>query len=198
VRSKFRRERPISHSETLEDEPPKPVTSGEQPVEVVDYDASWPLLFQAERDALARVLARWLAGPIEHIGSTAIPGLAAKPVVDIMAAVSRLEGSRPAIQAAAELGYCYFPYRPESEHWFCKPSPLFRTHHLHLVPVGSPQFRETIAFRDYLRTHPAIAADYEALKRQLARECHFDREAYTNAKRPFIDRIIKLAREQAT
>src|SRR5262245_47756059 len=169
------------------------MTSGEQAVEIVEYDPSWPALFEAERQALARTLAPWLTGSIEHIGSTAIPGLAAKPVVDIMAAVSTLEGSRPAIDAATQLGYCYFPYRPESEHWFCKPSPMFRTHHLHLVPIGSRQWLDAIAFRDYLRAHPAIAADYETLKRRLAREFHYDREAYTEAKRPFIDRIINLA-----
>jgi GrpB-like predicted nucleotidyltransferase (UPF0157 family) len=171
------------------------MTSGEQPVEIVEYDSSWPVRFEEEREAIARTLAPWLAGPIEHIGSTAIPGLAAKPVVDIMAAVSTLEGSRGAIEAATELGYCYFPYRAESEHWFCKPSPMFRTHHLHLVPIGTPQWLEAVAFRDYLRGHPAIAAEYEALKRRLAHQFHFDREAYTEAKRPFINRIIKLARE---
>jgi len=173
------------------------LTSGEQPVEIVEYNPSWPLLFAQEREALLRTLASWLAGPIEHIGSTAIPGLAAKPVVDIMAAVSSLEASRPAIEAAAEIGYCYFPYRAESEHWFCKPSPMFRTHHLHLMPIDSRQWLDAIAFRDYLRTHPTIAAEYETLKRQLARDFHFDREGYTEAKRPFIDRIIKLAREQS-
>jgi GrpB-like predicted nucleotidyltransferase (UPF0157 family) len=113
------------------------MSSREQPVEIVEYSASWPLLFNEEREVLTRTLAPWLAGPVEHIGSTAIPGLAAKPIVDIMAAVSTLESSRAAIQAATELGYCYFPYQVESEHWFCKPSPLFRTHHLHLVPIGS-------------------------------------------------------------
>jgi GrpB-like predicted nucleotidyltransferase (UPF0157 family) len=170
------------------------MTSGEQPVEIVEYNSSWPLLFAQERDALLRTLASWLAGPIEHIGSTAIPGLGAKPVVDIMAAVASLEASRPAIEAAAEIGYCYFPYRAESEHWFCKPSPMFRTHHLHLVPIGSRQWLDAMAFRDYLRAHPAVAADYETLKRQLAHDFHFDREGYTDAKRPFIDRITKLAR----
>jgi len=172
------------------------MSSREQPVEIVEYSASWPRLFHEEREALTRTLAPWLAGPVEHIGSTAIPGLAAKPVVDIMAAVSTLESSRTAIPAAAELGYCYFPYRVESEHWFCKPSPLFRTHHLHLVPMGSPLWAETIAFRDYLRAHPAIASEYEALKRRLARQFQFDREAYTEAKRPFIDRIIRVATGQ--
>ena len=67
------------------------------------------------------ILAPWLAGPIEHIGSTAIPGMVAKPVIDIMAAVESLDASRRAISAATKAGYLYFPYRPELMHWFCKP-----------------------------------------------------------------------------
>ena len=172
------------------------MTSTEAPVEIVPYDPSWPKQFLEEQAVLRRALAPWLAGPIEHIGSTAIPGLAAKPVIDIMAAVRTLEDSRPAIQAAAQLGYCYAPYRPESEHWFCKPSPFFRTHHLHLVPLGSPQWYGPIAFRDYLREHSAVAAEYEALKRRLAREFQFDREAYTEAKHPFVECMTDLALEE--
>jgi GrpB-like predicted nucleotidyltransferase (UPF0157 family) len=162
----------------------------------VPYDPSWPTRFEQEKQSLGRALATWITGSIEHIGSTAIPGLAAKPVIDIMAGVEALEASRPAIDAAAHLGYCYFPYRPDAEHWFCKPSPAFRTHHLHLVPFRNGQWRGAIAFRDYLRSHPAIAAEYEVLKRRLAREFHRDREAYTQAKHPFIERITALALEQ--
>ena len=85
---------------------------------------------------LRDVLQPWLAGPVEHIGSTAVPGLAAKPVVDIMAGVESLDASRPAIAALERAGYCYAPYRADTEHWFCKPSPQFRTHHLHLMVRG--------------------------------------------------------------
>ena len=167
--------------------------SGEAPVEIVEYDSTWPMQFEQERDALSRALALWLAGPIEHIGSTAIPGLAAKPVIDIMAGVKTLDGSRGAIEAAATLTYCYFPYQPDIKHWFCKPSPAFRTHHLHLVPVDSPHWVRPLAFRNYLRAHPDVAAEYEQLKRRLAGEFRFDREAYTNAKSPFIDAVTEKA-----
>src|SRR6185436_17359450 len=132
----------------------------EAPVEIVPYDPAWPRLFDDERTALTAALGPWLVGPVEHIGSTAIPGLVAKPVIDIMAGVATLDASRPALAAAATLGYCYFPYRPDSEHWFCKPSTAVRTHHLHLVPFGSAQWSGVIAFRDYLRAHPDIAAEY--------------------------------------
>jgi GrpB-like predicted nucleotidyltransferase (UPF0157 family) len=169
------------------------MTSLEAPVEIVPYDATWTRRFQEEADVLRRVLATWLVGVIEHIGSTAIPGLAAKPVIDIMVGVQSLDVSRPAIAAATEVGYCYAPYQAELEHWFCKPSPAFRTHHLHLVPVGSPQWLRPIAFRDYLRAHADVAGEYEALKRRLAHEHRLDREAYTQAKRPFIDRITAIA-----
>lgn len=82
-------------------------------------------------------------------------------------------------------------------YWFCKPSPVHRTHHLHLIPIGSSQWLRVIAFRDHLRAHPETARDYAALKRRLAIEHHFDREAYTDAKGPFIDRITELALQAA-
>ena len=113
------------------------MTSPEALVEIVPYDPLWPVRFREEAEILRRALSVWLAGAIEHIGSTAGPGLAAKPVIDIMAGVQALEDSRPAIAAATELGYCYAPYQADLEHWFCKPSPAFRTHHLHLILVGS-------------------------------------------------------------
>jgi GrpB-like predicted nucleotidyltransferase (UPF0157 family) len=167
----------------------------EAPVEIVPYDSAWPDLFEQERHVLRHALSEWLVGPIEHIGSTAIPGLSAKPVIDIMAGVKTLEQSRPAIDAAATLGYCYAPYKVDLEHWFCKPSPAFRTHHLHLVPIGTAQWIRSIAFRDYLRVHAGVCAEYETLKRRLAREHRLDREAYTEAKRPFIDRVSDAALE---
>jgi GrpB-like predicted nucleotidyltransferase (UPF0157 family) len=165
----------------------------EAPVVILPYDPTWPAQFEAERELLERALSAWLVGPIVHIGSTAVPGLAAKPVIDIMAGVRSLAESHPAIGAASQLGYCYAPYRLDEEHWFCKPSPLVRTHHLHLVPFGSSLWLQSLAFRDYLREHVEVAAEYEALKRRLAAEHHLDREAYTEAKGPFIARIAAMA-----
>jgi GrpB-like predicted nucleotidyltransferase (UPF0157 family) len=162
-------------------------------VEIVTYDPSWPRLFQEEADVLRHTLAPWLAGPIEHIGSTAIPGLAAKPIIDIMAGVETLDASRPAIAAAADVGYCYELYQAEIEHWFCKPSAAVRTHHLHLIPVGTTMWIRPIAFRDYLRAHASVTREYEELKRRLAIEHRLSRKAYTEAKRPFIERITAIA-----
>lgn len=167
--------------------------SADAPIELVPYDPKWPGRFQDERQCLQYVLGPWLAGPIEHIGSTAVPGMAAKPVIDIMVGVSDLDGSRPAIVAATTLGYCYYPYQADVEHWFCKLSAAHRTHHLHLIPVGSAQWIRPIAFLDYLRAHPAVAAEYEELKRELASRFPLDREAYSDAKRPFITTVTDEA-----
>jgi GrpB-like predicted nucleotidyltransferase (UPF0157 family) len=168
--------------------------SNDAPVQIVQYDSDWPKRFEAERRLLVDVIGPWLvADTIEHIGSTAIPGLDAKPVIDIMAGVESLDGSRPALAVLARHQYCYAEYRPDVMHWFCKPSPALRTHHLHLVPLGSPLWTERLAFRDYLRTHRDVAKEYAALKYRLADAHRYDREAYTNAKTPFVQRITRLA-----
>ena len=165
----------------------------EAPIEVAPYDARWPAAFEQERALLAEALGPWLAGPPEHIGSTAVPGLAAKPVIDIMAPVHTLAASRPAIEAARELGYVHYPYKPDVMHWFCKPSAAHRTHHLHLVPLGSPLWRERLAFRDALRADPELRASYQALKLDLAHRHRLVREAYTDAKTPFIEQVLRQA-----
>ena len=165
----------------------------EAPIEVAPYDARWPAAFEQERALLAEALGPWLAGPPEHIGSTAVPGLAAKPVIDIMAPVHTLAASRPAIEAARELGYVHYPYKPDVMHWFCKPSAAHRTHHLHLVPLGSPLWRERLAFRDALRADPELRASYQALKLDLAQRHRLVRKAYTDAKTPFIEQVLRQA-----
>ena len=139
---------------------------------------------------LATVLAPWLCGPIEHIGSTAVPGLGAKPVIDIMAGVPSLESSRPAISLLADLDYLYAPYRADVMHWLCKPSPEVRTHHLHLVPFGSTLWKERIEFRNRLIASRRLADEYETLKRRLAKDHAHDREAYTDAKSNFISAVL--------
>jgi GrpB-like predicted nucleotidyltransferase (UPF0157 family) len=166
----------------------------EAPIEIAEYDVHWPRMFKIEREVLTEVLSPWLAGPIEHVGSTAVPGLSAKPVLDIMAAVESLEASRDAIAALRTIDYHYAPYRPDVMHWFCKPSPAMRTHHLHLVPHGSPLWVERIAFRDCLRSDPALAREYAALKKHLADVHRMDREAYTEAKAPFISAALAKRR----
>lgn len=163
------------------------------PIEIAEYDPKWVEAFQLEAQVLRGALAPWLVGTLEHIGSTAVPGLAAKPIIDIMAPVRSLEDSRAAIPAAARAGYAYFPYRAEVMHWFCKPSPSVRTHHLHLVPIGSRLWNERLAFRDALRAEEALRTEYRNLKLALAARYRHDREAYTDAKSPFIHRVLGRA-----
>jgi len=93
-------------------------------VHIVPYDPNWPIRFEAERHVLLSSIGPWLVGgAVEHIGSTAVPGLDAKPVIDIMAGVESLDAARPALTVLERHQYCYAPYRTEVMHWFCKPSP---------------------------------------------------------------------------
>jgi GrpB-like predicted nucleotidyltransferase (UPF0157 family) len=160
-------------------------------IEVVPYDASWPKRFAAERDQLAPLLAPWLTGEIEHVGSTAVPGLLAKPVIDILAPVADLEDCAAIIAALTPIGYLYHPYRAEQMHWFCKPAPGFRTHHLHVVPRDSAAWRERLGFRDALRGDLKLAVEYAWLKLALAARHRHDREAYSDAKTPFIHAALR-------
>ena len=162
----------------------------DDPIVLAPPDPQWPAQFAAERDAIAAALAPWLAGAPEHIGSTAVPGLPAKPIIDILAPVVSLAASRDAIQAAAGLQYVHAAYQADRMHWFCKPGPANRTHHLHLVPVGSALWRERLAFRDALRADTALRDAYADLKRRLAAAHPQDREAYTDAKGPFVAAVL--------
>ena len=166
-------------------------SSNQPPVEIVPYDPSWPGLFELEAKLLRRILEPWLAGPVEHVGSTAVPGLCAKPIIDIMAAVESLEASHDSIQTLEAHDYHYFPYKTSQMHWFCKPGHTVRTHHLHLVPFKSRLWEERLAFRDALAGDPDLAAQYAELKQRLATEFQFDREAYTEAKWPFIRQVVE-------
>ncbi len=127
-----------------------------------------------------------------HVGSTAVEGLSAKPILDIMAPVASLEASREAIQAAHALHYLYYPYKAEVMHWFCKPSAAHRTHHLHLIPYQSDLWHQRLAFRDALRADQNLALRYEALKHKLAAQHRHDREAYTQGKTPFVMEVLGL------
>ena len=158
----------------------------DEPVRIETYDPSWPARFERERAALSPVLAPVTTGGIHHVGSTAVPGLDAKPVIDILFGVASLEAAHEYIEPLRRLEYVYAPHRPGEMVWFCKPSPARRTHHLHLVRTGSPRFEAELAFRDLLRSRLDMAADYARLKRRLAAEFEHDREGYTQAKERFV------------
>jgi GrpB-like predicted nucleotidyltransferase (UPF0157 family) len=163
-------------------------------VTVVPYDPEWPRRFHAERTILEEVLRPWLDGEIEHVGSTAVAGLAAKPVIDMIAPVYELEAARAAFERLYVLGYGYREHRPEA-HAFHKPAGATwweATHGLHLTERGSDIWRERLAFRDALRADPALAARYEAWKLREARPAG-DGSAYAGDKFPFVARALAQA-----
>jgi GrpB-like predicted nucleotidyltransferase (UPF0157 family) len=164
--------------------------ANDEPIRIVAYDPQWPARFEREQGLLDDAIDGWITGGIHHVGSTAVPGLDAKPIVDILVGVENLAASRACFEPLAELGYLYAPYRAEEMHWLCKPHPSRRTHHLHLVPTDSSRFRDELAFRDGLRANPEIAVEYAALKRRLAGQFRRDREAYTDAKSDFIRDVL--------
>jgi GrpB-like predicted nucleotidyltransferase (UPF0157 family) len=159
------------------------------PIAVVEYDPEWPRRFQTERQLLERLLAPWLHGGIQHVGSTSVPGLAAKPIIDMIAGVRDLEEARAAFHTLLSHSYRYAPHRPEA-HRFAKPSLTETTHGLHLTEPGSALWRERLAFRDALRNDGALAAEYESLKQHLAAEHPRELEAYTGGKRAFVARVL--------
>ena len=165
-------------------------SSADEPIRLVAYDPDWPQRFELERAALAGAISPWVDGGIHHVGSTAVPGLEAKPIIDILVGVRDLGESRGCFDPLAALGYLYAPYMEAEMHWFCKPHPSRRTHHLHLVPTGSERYLAELAFRDLLRADDALAAEYLALKQRLAGRFENDREAYTAAKSEFIKRAL--------
>jgi GrpB-like predicted nucleotidyltransferase (UPF0157 family) len=164
-------------------------------IDVVPYDPEWPRRFDAERALLERVLAPWLEGGIHHIGSTAIPRIAAKPIIDMMAGVRDLEEARSAYEPLSKQSYIYAPHRPGIAHHFSKPSLRFAEmrFNLHLTEPESDLWRERLAFRDALRADSALAAEYEALKLRLAEARGDDTAAYTTGKRDFVGRVLASA-----
>ena len=165
-------------------------------VVIVCYDHRWPTRYEEERAKILKAIRDKLV-IVEHIGSTAVPGLAAKPITDIMAAVRRLADAEACIGPLQRIGYQYVPeYELElpERRYFHKGLPESRTHHLHVVEITSDFWRRHLLFRDYLRTHPEVAREYEALKRRLAERYRFDRQAYTEAKTEFIQAVVERAR----
>jgi GrpB-like predicted nucleotidyltransferase (UPF0157 family) len=161
---------------------------------VVAYDREWPRLFEAERARLEEVLAPWLEQGIHHIGSTSVPDLAAKPIIDMIAGVHNLEEARAAFEPLHTLGYQYREHRPEA-HCFWKIAsnvPLGATHHLHLTEPESDIWRERIGFRNALRADPALRAEYEQWK--LSHASRTGSGTYTADKLPFVARVLAEAK----
>ncbi len=165
-------------------------------IELSDYNKEWPQIAEQEIKKLYSILPTQHIIDIQHVGSTAIPGMSAKPVIDIQIAVDSLSAIKPiAIKVLKELGYEYWDKNPDQERlFFAKGMPPFgvkRTHHVHIFEPSSPHWREKILFRDYLRAHTEARLEYEALKKHLAQRYTYDREQYTSAKTEFINKILR-------
>lgn len=169
-------------------------------LEIVEYDLNWPRKFESERKRIAGTLGQ-LALRIDHNGSTAVPGLAAKPVIDIQVSVGQLHPIETYASRFVRLGYQHVPHPDDYYmHYFHRPRDWPHTHHIHVVQAQGEEERRTLAFRDYLRDHASVAREYENLKRSLAP--HFDaaspssRQAYSDSKSEFINRIVQRALEK--
>lgn len=162
---------------------------------IVPYDLSWPILFVREKDLLLETCSN-LVLRIEHIGSTAIPRLSAKPTIDILAGIKALEIAKRLIPLFQNIGYVYVPEfetdLPERR-YFYKGRKVEDDFHLHLVEIDSPFWIRHLAFRDYMRTHTEEVKEYERLKLALARKFGKDRGGYNDAKTEFITRVEKAA-----
>jgi len=169
----------------------------ENKIEIVAYDTGWPAAFEAEAARLRAAL-QSLALRIDHHGSTAIPGLGAKPIIDIQISVATLQPLSSYRAKLDAIGYTHVPHPDDS---FCpffhRPIRWPHSHHVHVVERGGPEERRTLAFRDYLRHHPAVAREYEQLKRRIAEQVVAADpklpERYAVAKTDFVERVVALA-----
>jgi GrpB-like predicted nucleotidyltransferase (UPF0157 family) len=160
---------------------------------VVSYDPAWPEWFEAEAARIAGVFGRELVA-IHHIGSTSVPGLSAKPIIDIMPVVRDIEQVAEFNPAMVRLGY-----EPKGEfgipgrRYFVRGGNENRTHHVHTYGPDNPELARHLDFRDYLRAHPATAGQYATLKEELARQFPHDIQGYMAGKDAFIRETIRQA-----
>ncbi len=166
-------------------------------IQISDYDPVWPSMFEAEKKRLEEALPSNQVLDIEHFGSTAIPNLPAKPIIDILIAVQDVASARERfVPLLADLDYVFWADNPKTDRlFFVKGMPPYgerRTHHVHVCERPSEQWTRLL-FRDYLRTHPDLAQEYAKLKRDLAQAHQHDREAYTDSKGNFVDSVMARA-----
>lgn len=170
-------------------------------VDIEPYNPKWPQMAQVEIDKVKSVFPPSAILDIQHVGSTAILGLSAKPILDIQIAVSSLETMKlMAVPILQKLGYDYWDSNPDPNRmFFVKGMPPYgekRTHHVHIFEHHSEHWCNKLIFRDYLRLHPALAKEYEQLKMILAQEHIYDREKYTDEKLEFVNKILQMAKDK--
>ncbi|MDJ0724574.1 MAG: GrpB family protein [Prochloraceae cyanobacterium] len=161
----------------------------------VPYNSEYSRLFQLEKELLQNAVADYILD-IQHIGSTSIPGIIAKPILDIAIAIENFETAKVCIEPIANLGYTYMgEYGLARRHFFIKGKDI-RTHNLHVWEINSNDWKRHIIFRDYLIKHPEIAQQYAELKIKLLQQHQGDRERYQEGKSEFIEAIEALARSE--
>ena len=174
----------------------------QEEVSIVPYDARWPELFEEEKKHLLRCLPPGLIKRVEHFGSTAVPALTAKPIVDMLVEVTSLEETRERVAPILETqGYDYF-WRPSHDDdkppfyaWFIKRDQNGnRTHHIHMIERSFGHHWDRLLFRDYLIDHADVAKEYGELKMRLSADHAGDRVAYTKAKTAFILKVTEEAK----
>ena len=166
---------------------PPPLDSGFDPaIRIVNYDPGWPALAAAEVRAIQEVLGE-VGVRVEHVGSTAVPGLAAKPILDFQLSVDALEPAGRYAEPLKRLGYVFIPTDDVREYpLYARPPERPRTHHLHVCAAGSQHELRHLAVRDFLRAHPEEAARYAALKRDVVARHPEDRLAYIAGKEAYV------------
>ena len=161
-------------------------------VRLIPYNSDWEQLFEDEKSRLIEVVGAYVLD-IQHVGSTSIPGMIAKPIIDIAIAVQNFEDATVCIKPIEQLGY---EYRGEfgipRRHYFTKGDP--RTHHIHMNEISSRDWLDQVTFRNYLIQHPGVAKEYAELKVKLAQSYPTNRQLYTESKAPFINHVLQLAR----
>ncbi len=164
-------------------------------VNLREYNELWPSLYEAERQRLLALLPNAFLD-IQHIGSTSIPGMPAKPIIDILAGVDSMETAKSLATTLCSSGYTTSAEFNESlcdRQWFMRWASGHRTHHLHVVVYGSTAWVEHLRFRDSLRSSEKLAAEYAQLKTEMAAKHTEDREAYTDAKSHFVNAVSRAA-----
>ncbi|MGZ7149284.1 GrpB family protein [Bacillus sp. BC08] len=167
----------------------------EQQIVITPYQNDWHDEYVIEKEKFISLLGGdYIA--IEHIGSTSVEGLGAKPLIDMMVGVTDLQITEKWIEALIKIGYEYVPKETPNWRFFRKGKWRAGTHHLHVYIYNSEEWKNNILFRDFLIEHKWAQIEYRALKEKLAATYPFDRASYTNAKAPFIQNILELAKTQ--
>ena len=163
-----------------------------EPIEIHDYSPKWPEEFKAIGKELRKALGE-VALRIDHIGSTSVPGLAAKPIIDIQISVSSLDPVEPFLKPMESLGYVWRKNNGEKTKEYFREKPGNRRTHVHTRKLGSWHQQFALLFRDYIRIHPSDQEKYEVVKKELAEKYRYKRQEYVDAKDPIIHEIMHRA-----